>query len=321
MGAKGLGSRAIIGEFFARLEQKVGTEWLDLISMLFQSDQESETYKWLGMTPAMREWIGGRQAKGFRENGITVTNKKYEATLEVLVDELRRDKTGQILIRVREMADRANAHWASLISTLILAGATGLCYDGDYFFGDAHAEGDSGTQDNNISIDISGLPTGDTTGSHGSITAPAIGEMSLCIQQAVSTILGFKDDRGEPMNELAREFIAMVPSTLFNAAMGACAVPFLPQGMNNPLVAAGAYKVTPVSNVRLNASWTANFAVFRADGNVKPFIRQEELPIQVDAIAEGSELEFNEDKHHYGIKASRNVGYGYWQHGCLVTMI
>ena len=37
------------------------------------------------------------------------------------------------------------------------------------------------------------------------------------------------------------------------------------------------------------------------------------------AMAEGSELEFNEDKHHYGISASRNVGYGYWQHGVLYT--
>ncbi len=204
MGARGLGSRAIIGEFYARLEQNIGTEWINKIGMKFTSDQESETYKWLGMAPAMRQWIGGREAKGFRENGITIANKKYEATLEVLLDELRRDKTGQILIRIREMADRANAHWASLLSTLILNGASTACYDADYFFGDTHIEGDSGTQDNNISVDISALATGETTGTHGSTTAPSIGEMTLCIQKAISTMLGFKDDRGEPMNELAR---------------------------------------------------------------------------------------------------------------------
>ncbi len=112
----------------------------------------------------------------------------------------------------------------------------------------------------------------------------------------------------------------MTPSTLFDAAMGACTIPFLAQGFNNPLVAASNYRVAPVCNVRLDSSWTAQFAVFRTDGNVKPFILQEEVPIQVDAIAEGSELEFNEHKHHYGIWASRNVGYGYWQHAVLVTM-
>jgi phage major head subunit gpT-like protein len=320
MGASTLGSRAIIGAFFNRLQQNIGTAWINKIGMRFESNQESETYQWLGAAPAMREWIGGRNAKGFRENGITIKNKKYEATIEVLVDELRRDKTDQIILRVMETADRTNAHWAKLLSALMVAGASTKCYDGSNFFADAHEEGDSGSQDNKVSVDISALPVGDTTGAHGSVTAPSVGEMSGCIQAAIAALLGFKDDQGEPMNEGASEFIAMVPSTLYNAALSACTVPYLPQGMNNPLVAAGAYRVTPIANVRLNSSWTDTFAVFRADGLVKPFILQEELPVQVDAIAEGSELEFNEDKHHYGVKAVRNVGYGLWQHACLVTM-
>jgi phage major head subunit gpT-like protein len=40
----------------------------------------------------------------------------------------------------------------------------------------------------------------------------------------------------------------------------------------------------------------------------------------VSAIAEGSELEFNERVHRYGLYASGNVGYGYWQQSCLVTL-
>jgi phage major head subunit gpT-like protein len=320
MGASGLSSRAIIGMFFNRLAQNVGTEWIDAVSMLFQSDQESETYKWLGMSPQMREWVGGRNAKGFRENGITIINKDYEATMEVLLKELRRDKTGQIRIRINELADRTNAHWAKLLSAKMILGSSEACYDTSYFFADAHSEGDSGSQDNNLSIDISALPTGDTTGSHGSTTSPSIGEMSLCILQAIAAITGFKDDQGEPMNEGAKNFIVMVPSTLYPAALGACTVQYLPQGMNNPLMASNAFNVIPVSNVRLNASWSASFAVFRTDGNTKPFIRQEELPVTIAAVAEGSELEFNENKHHYGVMASRNVGFGYWQHGCLVTM-
>jgi phage major head subunit gpT-like protein len=319
MGAYKLGSRAIIGTFYNRLQQETGASWINRIAMLFNSNQESETYAWLGMTPAMREWIGGRNAKGFKQNEYTIKNKKYEATLEVLVDELRRDKTGQILVRVQEMADRYNSHWAKLLTALIIAGesAGGECYDGEYFFDTDHPESGS-NQSNDLSIDISGLPTGDVTGSHGSSTAPSIGEAALCIQQAIAAIVGFKDDQGEPMNELAREFVVMAPTSLFNPIMGACTVPFLPQGMNNPLVAASDFRVTPIINPRL--TWTAEFAVFRTDGLTKPFILQEELPLQVTAIAEGSELEFNEDKHHYGIKAVRNVGYGYWQHACLVTM-
>ena len=104
-----------------------GMEWIDAISNYFTSDQESETYKWLGMPPALREWIGGRHAKGFNVSGITIENKHYEGTLEIMLKDLRRDKTGQILVRVDEFAARANTHWASLLSTLMLNGPSTAC--------------------------------------------------------------------------------------------------------------------------------------------------------------------------------------------------
>ena len=314
MGASGLSSRAIIGEFYDRLQQNIGTEWLDAVSMLFTSDQASETYNWIGMSPAMREWIGGRHAKGFRENGITITNKDYEATLEVLVKELRRDKTGQILVRVRELADRTNAHWAKLLSTLIINGESTTCYDGQYFFDTDHSEGDSGTQDNDLSVDISALPCNQ----HGSTTAPSPEELELTILQMVQAILGFKDDQGEPMNEGARNFLVMVPVPFLAAAVAAIKNPVLTSGKTNTIVTLPEFSVRPVANPRL--TWTTKLAVYRTDGNVKPFIRQEEVPVEIAAIAEGSELEFNEKKHHYGVSASRNVGYGYWQHACIATL-
>ena len=313
MGAISLSSRAIIGEFYARLEQSVGAEWVNLLSMLFQSDQGSETYNWLGMAPVMREWVGGRNAKGFRENGITIENLSFEATLEVLVKELKRDKTGQILVRVREMADRTNAHWAKLLSTLIINAEAQVCYDGQYFFDTDHSEGDSGTQDNDLSIDISALPANQ----HGTITAPSSEEMEQAILQTVQAILGFKDDQGEPMNEGAKNFIVMCPVPFMQAAISAIKNPVLTSGKTNTITTAD-FSITPVVNPRL--TWTTKFATFRADGNVKPFIRQEEEEVALKAIAEGSELEFNEGKHHYGVDASRNVGLGYWQHACLATL-
>ncbi|MCF6147276.1 MAG: hypothetical protein E3K37_01310 [Candidatus Kuenenia sp.] len=314
MGASTLSSRAIIGEFYNRLEQNIGTEWIDAVSMLFTSDQSSETYNWLGMSPVMREWVGGRHAKGFRENGITITNKDYEATLEVLVKELRRDKTGQILVRVRELADRTNAHWAKLLSTLIINAESTVCYDGQYFFDTGHSEGDSGTQDNDISVNISALPANQ----HGSTTAPSPEEMELTILQMIQQILGFKDDQGEPMNEGARNFLVMVPVPFMASAVAAIKNPVLTSGRTNTIVTLPEFSIRPVANPRL--TWTTKLAVFRTDGNTKPFIRQEEKPVEIAAIAEGSELEFNEAKHHYGVSASRNVGYGYWQHACLATL-
>jgi phage major head subunit gpT-like protein len=280
--------------------------------MLFQSDQESETYKWLGQAPAMREWVGGRHAKGFRENGIVIANKKFEATLEVPVDWLRRDKTGQLMVRIDELAGRTVTHWQKLLSDLIAAGEASGCYDGQYFFDTDHAEGGSGTQSNDITVDISAVPAS----VHCSATMPSTEEIREMILQGAQTILGFVDDQGEPMNEMARDFVVMVPTPWWSRAAAAISNPVVGGGDTNVMTNLDGFAFSMATNPRL--AWTDKLAVFRADGAVKPFILQEEEGVTVSAVAEGSELEFHEDKHEYGVKALRNVGYGYWQHGCLV---
>jgi len=311
-----LSSRAIIGEFYRTLEQDIGNSWIGNVSMLFNSNQESETYLWLGQAPAMREWIGGRHAKGFRTNGLTIVNKHFESTLEVLVREMRLDKTGQVLVRIRELALRTNAHWAALLSKLILNGESTPCYDGQYFFDTDHAEGDSSTQSNLLSIAVSSLPI--ISAEQGTATAPSARSMKALILKGVQAIMGFKDDQGEPMNENASSFLVMVPTSLMDVTNAAINSAVLSGAETNDLAATNNFSIRYAVNPRL--TWTDKFAVFRTDGSVAPFIRQEETPVQLKAIAEGSELEFNEDKHRYGVDTWRNVGYGYWQKSCLVHM-
>lgn len=313
MGASTLGSRAIIGEFYKTLEQDAGAGWIGLVSMLFTSDQESETYKWLGQSPVMREWVGGRHAKGFRENGLTIENLHYEATIEVLLRELRRDKTGQVLLRIRELAMRTNSHWASILSTLIKNGATGLCYDGQYFYDTDHSEGDSGTQSNKITTDISALPAG----VHGVTTAPSVEEAQQVGLISISQMLGFKDDQGEPMNENASEFLIMTPMNLYQVYQKAFQTAGSPD-LNTQTIDPS-MRVSIVANPRLTATDTIH--TFRTDGNVKPFIRQQETAVKLAAKAEGSEYEFDNDAHQYGVDAWRNVGYGYWQHAVSNQMV
>ena len=313
MGATALSSRAIIGEFYATLQQDLGLSWIDSVSNLFDSNQESETYKWLGMAPAMREWIGGRQAKGFRTDGITIVNKTFEGTLEVLVDEIRRDKTGQVMVRVRELAQRTNSHWAKLLTELLIAAEATACYDGQFFFDTDHSEGDSGTQSNDVTSDIS------TT------TAPTAGEMETAILKSIEAIMGFKDDQGEPMNESAKSFLIMVPVPFMSSAAGAIGSEIIVDASTSrsnrilTLGSLGGFQVQMAVNPRL--TWTTKFATFRTDAETRALIRQEEEGVTVDAVAEGSETEFKEKKHLYGVKAIRNVGYGYWQRACLTTFV
>lgn len=314
MSAVGLSSRAIIGEFYLALEQARGQGWIDAVSALFQSDQESETYKWLGMSPVMREWVGGRNPKGFRENGITITNLHYEATIEVMVREMRRDKTGQVMRRIQELAQRTEAHWASLLTTLIINGESTACYDGQFYFDTDHSEGSSGTQSNDISVDVSALPV---TVATGTPTDPSAGQMVHAILEGVEQIYSFLDDQGEPMNELASSFLVMVPVPLYHVGLHAATSAMIDNGESNIIPGAG-LDVRIVPNARL--TWTDSFAVFRTDGSAAPLIRQEEAPVDLKVQAEGSAEEFENDRHLYGVDAWRNVGYGFWQHACLVTM-
>jgi phage major head subunit gpT-like protein len=247
---------------------------------------------------------------------MSITNIKYESTLEVNVDDLRRDKTGQLRIRISEQARRANAHWASLLSTLILNGPSAVCYDGQYFFDTDHSEGDSGSQSNKISVDISALPCA----VHGSTEVPSREEAVQAILKGVSAIVGFVDDQAEPMNEDAQQFVVLAApqNPIYLCLLGGIVSDNLAAGVPNIIPDSG-YNIIAAPNARLS-SWTDRFAIFRTDADVKAFIRQEEEGISVAAKAEGSEFEFDFDKHQYGIKAIRNVGYGFWQEACEVIL-
>ena len=309
MGLEELSSRSIIGHFFHKLSELIGKAWITSLCMTFESDQESETYKWLGAVPGFREWIGSKQAKGLRAQGLTITNKDFESTLEIKKKDLRRDKTGQILIRIAELARRTLSHDAKQVSTLIDDGASGVCYDGQYFFDTDHVEGDSGTQSNDLTVSIVLK------------TAPTVAEMVTAIQSCIAALIGFKDDQGEPINEDAMEFLVMVPvsGTFLASAMSAVQDTTIVDGSasRTNALANSNYKIKVQANPRLTA--TDAFSVYRIDADVKPFIIQLESPVEMKAIAEGTELEFNEGVHHYGVEKSGNVGYGYWQLACLNT--
>lgn len=313
-----LSSRAVRGMYFARLETDPGTNWLNSVSNLFGSDQASETYAFLGQTPMMREWIGGRQAKGFSGNGLTIINRHYEATLEIQKKDARRDKTGQLRARVDEFVEKSQTHWASMISQLIVNGPTSLCYDGQYFFDTDHSEGDSGSQSNKIDVPIAGL----TAELHGTTTNPSVAEMQQAILRGIVQILGLKDDKGEPMNENAAAFLVMVPLGLMQAALGAVStlIPSMSIQNLNPNLLRN-FNVEVVMNSRLTtAGWNNKFVIFRQDSPIKALIRQSEQEVELKMKAEGSEFEFDNDAWQIGIDAWRGAGYGYWQRSVMVTL-
>lgn len=312
-----LSHREIIGTYYRTLS--IGpAPWVPAVSMKFTSDQSSEEYKWLGQVPVMREWKGGRNPKGLRTDGFTIKNKRFEATLEFDKDDLRRDKTGQTLVRIRELARRTNSHWASLMSDLVEAGSSSVCYDGQNFFDTDHQEGSSGVQSNSITFDISDDAASIPSAERGTYLKPGIQTMALAILKGIQQIISFKDDQGEPMNEDASNFLVMAPISLWLPVKLAVSLNVVGQSVTSILAAQNDINITVVPNIRLTG--TNEFFVFRTDSEVKPFIAQEETGVETEVLGEGSESDFMERIHYFGVTASRNVGYGMWQDACKVTL-
>jgi len=302
-----LSSREIIGMIDNGIEMSKDKGWPYLIGLETNSDQEKETYTILGATPAMREWLGSRSAKSLRTAGIDVINKHFEATITIAVRDLRRDKTKFIQMRISQLVNRGTQHWASLLSTLIEAGGSTVCIDGQLFYSASHSWGKSGTWSNLLTkTDYPALQVSNTS----NVTPD---EMAKAILAVVSHFYSIKDDQGEPANEDANRFMIQVPVALMAATVQACASKFLSTGTgvrDNPLVNEDIQiSCVPAVNPRFTSSVV--FYVHRIDGLAKAFILQNETAPKTSAKAEGSEFEHDNDAHEYGIDVWRNAGYGF----------
>lgn len=304
-GAERLSDRAVQGMFYEAMEHGP-MSWVNDLSFHVMSDQESEDYTWLGMTPRMREWVGGRQTRELRSQIFTIRNVEYEATLTIKDKHLRRDKTGQLQVRIGEFADTALDHDAELLTTLIEGGAAAICYDGQYFFDTDHSEGDSGTQDN------------DLTATAATGTTPTPAELEGAVMTSIQQMFGYKDDQGRPINQTARDFDIMVPVGMWQTAMSALNSEIILEGgqaRNNLVKVArsviNGFGINLVVNPRLTNS--AVFYTFRKDARTAPFIRQEEVPVQTSMLGITSDHFFKHREVQLGLYASKAMGYGMWQ--------
>lgn len=291
----GLLTKGLRSEFFSRLQAT--TAYYQDLATRIQSSSESETYKWLGSLPRMREWGTGRLARGLRSESYSIENLKYESTLEVDRDEIADDKTGQIRIRVAELAERAATHKDYLIAQLLIngeiAGFNG--YDGVSFFNDAHVSGSSGAQDNKL------------TSEAVQPDSPTAEEFRAGLKTAIGAMMSFKDDQGEPMSISATGLACAVPTTMYLTALEAVSATMVASTTN---ILTGAARIIAFPWLTDQSKWY----LLKTDAVIRPFIFQDREPVEFTALTEESDEGFRREKFLYGVRARYRIAYGYWQY-------
>lgn len=293
--AASLSPRNIRGNYFLSLEARSSRSWVPQVANTFKTDQLQEVYKMLGNAPSLTKWKGEREREQLRDSGLTIVNDKFTSTIEVDKDDLDLDKTGQIVLRIRELGSKAAVLPDRLLTSLIEA--NGLAYDGVAYFG-AHVK--YATATNLLQIDIT-----DTA-------KPTSAEFSDAILTAIQKMQEFKDDRGEPMHEDALEFLVMVPPKYWKAAKAAMANDFTSAGVSNTLKAAieGGIKITIAVNSRLTAA-NNYFYVFRTDASVRALIWQErDIDDAYRTLGFDSENGFWKDQAAFGAKRIGQAALG-----------
>ena len=112
-------------------------DW-DKAATLVPSSAKSNTYGWLGQFPQFREWIGDRVVKDMAAQSYAITNKDYESTVGVKRTDIEDDNIGVYAPLFSEMGRAAASHPDELVFSLLAAGFTTNCYDGQFFFDTDH---------------------------------------------------------------------------------------------------------------------------------------------------------------------------------------
>jgi phage major head subunit gpT-like protein len=312
-----LDSRNLIGEFFPKLESAMEKIWAPRISIELPSNREVEELGWLGQVPMMRRWIGGRKETTLNKYTLSVRNYPYEATLPISIDDLRRDKTGQISQRITDLATRTATHWNYLVGNWIAAGEAGtnaLAYDGQFFFDTDHNE--SGTNQTN-DLTATEVPSANVATTSTLTTTEAAG----IVTETIAWMLGFTDDQGEPINQDPMEvFIVVTKPGHYNGIRTALGLQNLGTGSgnNNPVLAwSSDYKIS-VQYVpqRVTAADKLYFFFGNPSMGSTPFIRTTEQDVTVRVEDEI----FKNRRKLFGVDAVRGIAYGAWQKAALVTL-
>ena len=113
----------------------------DKVAMLVANSTSSGTYPWMDKIPALAEWKGPRTASNVEARYQIITNRRYQASIELDRTLIEDDQFG-VFGPMFQGFGQAAAKWPDIqIASAMINGTNstfGLCYDGANFFSASH---------------------------------------------------------------------------------------------------------------------------------------------------------------------------------------
>lgn len=321
-----LSSRAIMGQFYDIVTApSAENDWAAQAAHQVDSDQASEKYVLAHRPPAARIWKGPRLLGELGTEEFEIKNEHYESSIQIPMEWIRRDKTGQIDMEIQGLAARMMQNRENLMAQLLIKGDSQTCFDGQYFFDTDHrAKGSASNpqtdQSNKISLAVADLPS---SSSGGTKTNPTPEQFARAAHKGVAQILAFVDDQRQPFDQSVRRFMVLCPTSMLPSASGIFAEfvnsgQLLPEQVQRIL---SNFSIEIVQSPYLDAAgWEDKFVVLCIDGATRSLIWQRETDIMMQSLAEGSEQEFTYHRWLFGASQWCGAGYFMWQRACLVTL-
>jgi len=134
------------------------------------------------------------------------------------------------------------------------------------------------------------------------------------LNTAIGTMLGFKDNLGDPMAISATGLICVVPTTMYLRALEAVSATMVSSTSN---VLQGAARIIAFPWLTDASKWY----LLKTDGVIRPFIFQDREPVEFTALTEESDEGFRREKFLYGVRARYRLAFAYWQFAVRMDLV
>lgn len=264
------------------------------------SKAKSNIYHLLKLFPRMRKWIGPRIMHNLLMADYTLTNLPYEDGFEIDVDDFEDDNLGIYDDALRQLGRAAGLWGNDIIYDAIIAAATTVCYDGQYFFDTDHP------------LEVQGAAATTQANLHTSTALTAANYAA--VYTAMTSRIG---EDGKPLG-IVPDLLIVSPALKFTAerivkAMTAGYLMNASSTATDDNMLRGTAEVLVIPE--LASTTTTTWYLADTSKPVKPFIFQERrAPSRITTLARAEDPNvFNERVVKVGVDGRGAAGYALWQ--------